>query len=173
MSCRHLNIKFYENGDVEYNFFKHHSDYKLYKYQIDYPIEQIEIIGGQDYNSDNFKMTKMSNGFALLTWDKLKEDKHGARGITYKKKNFLKKIEQSDGTFTLKYFEKINIKASLQEDRFGLCLHSKFSNISAIKNKSTAIFNGVTYKPRNLCEIVFDESGILEVDWELEIQKNK
>lgn len=172
MSCRHLNINFKENGDVEYHFFRHHSEYKLYKYIIEYPFDKIEIIGGQDYNHDNFKIFKMSNGYALLAWDKVKEN-NSARGINYLKRDYLKKMQHSNGSFTFRYIDEINIKASKTGDTFSLWLHTPFSNISAIKEKSMAIFNGVSYKPRELSEIVFRESGVLKVDWELEILHNK
>lgn len=172
MSCRHLSISFKENGDVEYHYFRHHSEYKLSKYIIEYPIEKIEIIGGQEYNEDNFSISRTSNGYALLEWDKVKEDK-GARGISYIKKDYMKKLKLPDGSFTFRYFEEIKIKASKPEDRFGLWLHTPFSKISAIKKKSTANFNGKIYKPRELGEIVFSQSGILVVDWELEILKDK
>lgn len=173
MSCRHLNITFKENGDVEYSFFKHHAEFKLYKYQIDYPIEMIEIVGGQDYDIENFKFIEMTNGFALLSWDKLKEDEYGARGVTYIKKKFLKKFEHSDGTFTFKFYENISIKAPKQGDTFSLWLHTPYSNISAVKKLSSATYNGTKYQPRELSEIVFNKSGILAVDWELEILKKK
>ncbi len=91
MSCRHLNITFKENGDVEYDFFKHYSEYGLCKYIIEYPIDKIEIIGGQYFNSDNFKILPMSNGFTMLEWEKIKDK---ARGIKYIKKNYLQKLYQ-------------------------------------------------------------------------------
>jgi hypothetical protein len=171
MSCRHLNISFKENGDVEYHYFRHHSEYKLSKYIIEYPIEKIQIIGGQEYDEDNFTISRMSNGHALLEWDKVKKD-NGARGINYIKKDYMKKLKLPDGSFTFRYFEEIKIKASKPNDTFSLWLHTPFSKMSAIKNKSTAVFNGLKYKPGELSEIVFRQSGILIVDWELEILRD-
>lgn len=171
MSCRHLSIIFRENGDVEYNYFRHHSEYKLYKYIIEYPFEQINIIGGKDYNKDNLKYKRMSNGYALLEWDKVKENGVG-RGISYIKKDYLKKLQQPDGSLTFGYIENIKIKALMPGDTFCLWLHFPDAKISAIKKKSTAVFKGVNYKPRELSEIVFKETGILKVEWELELLKD-
>ena len=162
MNCRKLTISFKENGDVEYAFFRH-SKYKLYRYLIEHPFELVEIVGGQDYDKDNFKMQKTPEGYMLLTWDKMLSN-NGARGITYIKKQFLKKENEH-----LIYKENIKIKCDKPGDRFALWLHSPYSNISALKNESTAVFNGRTYKPRELSEIVFRESGILKVNWKLEI----
>lgn len=169
MACRHLNIIFLENGDIEYHFFKHHSEYKLYKYEIDYPFENVEIIGGQDFNIDNFKTIKTNNGLTLLTWDKLKESINGARGINYLKKNYLQKIEYGNRNYSYKYIEKIQIKVPEPGDSFVLYLHGINRSISAIKRKSRARFNNIQYQPRDLCEIVFNTPGILEIDWELEL----
>lgn len=167
MACRHLNIHFTETGDVDYNFFRHHSKTMLSRYLIEWPSDQVEILGGQCLKEHNFRTSVTAEGFLLLEWDKLLESETGlGRGVKYRKKGFLQRQTNEDKLWS--YREKLGIKAD-----FSLNLHSQFQPISAIKSRSSAIFRSGTglvkaFLPRDLSEAVFHESGELEVDWVLE-----
>jgi len=83
MVCRHMYITLHENGDVEYDYFRHHSRYKLSYYLIECPAEKVIIHGGQELETDNFCHSVTKEGYLLLSWDKRKEDI--GRGFHYTK----------------------------------------------------------------------------------------
>lgn len=167
MTCRHLNIDFLENGDVEYHFFRHHSEYTLYRYEIDWPANQVHINGGQCLNEHNFRRSTLSNGHLLLEWDKIPEkETQLGRGINYIKQHFLKPVPAEPHLW--QYQEDITIKPD-----FWFYLHSPNKRINAIKNRSTATFVStsgqiLSYKPRELTERRFRTAGILKIRWVLE-----
>ncbi len=168
MDCKHLNIDFLETGDVRYRFFRHHSEFMLHRYLIEWPAKKVEIIGGQCLRDHNFRSSVTASGFLLLEWDRVLEEKTGfGRGVDYIKRGYLKRPLNEPTLWH--YREKVNI-----EPDFGLWLHSPRERISAIKCRSTAEFTGTDgcrkcFRPRELTERVFHEAGVLDIDWTLEV----
>lgn len=167
MACRHLNIRFLESGDVEYRFFRHHSETMLHRYVIEWPAEQTEILGGQCIEEHNFRRSINQEGFLLLEWDKVPESETGlGRGIDYVKRGYLMRPVNEPTLWH--YREKFRIKPD-----FSIWLHSPFECINAIKRRSSATFQRTTghiqtFSPWDLSRCVFNEPGLLSVDWILE-----
>ena len=168
MTCRHFTVTFRENDDVEYHFFRHHHEYMLSKYTIDWPAAQVEILGGQCLDDHNYRTTTLPNGHLVLEWDRIPESttKLG-RGVHYVKKNFLTSILWPAPRW--QYHEDFRIKPD-----FSLWLHSPYERLSAVRNESTAIFypntdQPISYPPRKLSERVFRVPGTLRVRWVLEL----
>ena len=163
MACRHLNIRFLDSGDVEYNFFRHHSKTMLYRYLIEWPAEQIEILGGQCLKDHNFRRSVTKDGFLLLEWDRVPDL---GRGVNYVKRGYL--THPSGEPELWQYSEQFNIKLD-----FSLHLHSPWERINAIQRRSTARFCGIdgherSFLPRDLVECVFRSGGVLSIHWILE-----
>lgn len=168
MACRHLYIDFLENGDVKYEFFRHHSKFMLYSYLIKWPAEQIDIIGGQGLEDHNFRRITTPDGFLRLEWDKVSEaETKVGRSVDYIKRGFLKYLSGEPALWG--YSERINIKPD-----FSLWLHSPYERLNAIQRRSTAVFFGKdgqeqNYRPRELSQRVFNQKGVLKVNWTLEL----
>lgn len=167
MACRHLNIRFLETGDVEYHFFRHHSKTMLHRYLIEWLADQVTVLGGQCLEDHNFRKSVTTDGFLLLEWDMVQEAETGlGRGVDYVKRGYL--THPVDEPALWHYREQFSIKPA-----FSIWLHSPFERINAIQRRSNAVFRraqgGIqNYWPRDLSECVFQEPGVLTVDWTLE-----
>lgn len=159
-----MRITFKENCDVWYEV-RLACDYKQEKsrYIIDYPVSKIEI----DDNDSILPIYKseIPNNTTLL------EIKGMTSEITikYVKKEFLKKEIINGNKNVLKYRENILVDIDKNQNVFCLHIHSPYSYVSAIRDLSTAKFNGISYAPGDLCPIYLKQSGTMEIDWTLEI----
>jgi hypothetical protein len=107
-------------------------------------------------------------GFTELVW-KLP----CSNTLSYVKAGFLQKpVNSTSNNNLLHYFERIKIKA---KPDFGLWLGSPYGELSAVRARSTAIFEEkysgkqTVFKPRELAEHVFHKIGTLTVNWILEV----
>jgi hypothetical protein len=167
MHIEQLKITFKENSDVHYFFQIKKLDSEVIKHIIDYPIDKIEI----DDDDSLFPLltSKLPNGNTLIEID---EDT-SIIYLKYIKKGFLQNVTAEFNTVNLRYYEKIEINLTEKNQSFWLSIQSPFSYISAIRKKSTALFNNQYYAPGDLSPFACKESGILEIDWELEIIQEK
>jgi hypothetical protein len=167
MACRHHKIRFLETGDVEHHFFRHHSNTMLHRYLIEWPAEQVDILGGQCLEDHNFQRSVTKDGFLLLEWNVVKEaESRLGRGVTYVKRGYLTRPANEPTLWH--YKEQFRMKPD-----YAIWLHSPYDCISAIKQRSIAVFESTSgkarnYHPRDLSECMFREPGLLSVNWILE-----
>jgi hypothetical protein len=162
-----MKITFKENCDVWYEIRRSKYDFEIFSHIVDYPINKIDI---DDIDSiyPVYK-SEMQDGRTLIEI----KGSPSEINLKYVKKEFLKPVNRSDGKRTMRYYEDIEIDLSENQTEFCLNVHSPFSYISAIKNNSTAKFNNYSFAPGNLSPIFLKQSGVMNIDWELEIMEEK
>lgn len=155
-----LNITFKENGDVHYHIkIYEFNKYDTFSHIVDFPKDSIELL--DDESIDPIYISELPNGKSLIEISVSTRDIN----LIYIKKGFLKEIDNNH----FKYTEKIDINLLENSSYFALKIHTPYSYISALRNKSFAKFNGVLYAPGEISPIILRQSGIMEIDWELEI----
>ncbi len=162
-----MKITFKENGDVWYEISVSKFDLEIFNHIVDYPINKIDI---DDIESIYpVYISELSNGKTLIEI----KGSPSEINLKYVKKKFLKKEIINDDKVVLKYCENIKIDIDESHSWFCLKIHSPFSYISAIRKLSTAKFNKYSYEPRDLTQITLKQSGIMQIDWYLEIMEDK
>lgn len=196
---RTLRIDFCADKSVNYEFSRCRSEYEISEFLIEYPTEKVIIHETENLNTDNFNKTINYNNHFSLFWDKRKSSNlsKDSRIIKYTKLDYLTIYQ--DNPLILRYNEVFKIKGNNNkdnnEDTHVLYIHGVDRQISAIKKLSKSIFksssNGFTHtcncskygcsehevfqgkvlllKPSELIGIQFNCSGILEIDWYLEL----
>jgi len=163
-----------------------------------YLTDKITLLDGQNVHTADFRQSARTSNQLTLEWDKTPETQWAkdTRVIEYEKVGFLGIVSQNPLRFA--YSENIPIKAS-EDNCLHLYLHGRDKQISALKAQSHAFFlpasRGyihccqaflrlgryecweqncepnvqVPLKPTQLADIKFYASGVLQVDWLLEI----
>ena len=199
---RELQVHFLENGNVRYRFCRRGFPHRISTYSIDYPTDKIILHEGENVHTADFRQSARTTNQLVLEWDKTPETQwtKDQRVIDYEKVGFLNII--SPGPLSLAYRERLSIKAS-EDSCFHLFLHGRDRRISALKAQSQAIFlsasrgyihccNAFVYsgryvcweesfgasvkvhlRPTQLADAKFHASGILQVEWVLEIDESK
>lgn len=133
---RWLSIEFLENCNVKYSFYRH-PDFK--EYTIDFQSEMVEINNENELKIWGYEKSITNNGNIKYARG---SDEVINSMIVYTKLNFLKKL-QSDTPY-YEYHEKIKIKHNPQhyptDSCFVINIHDRNRRMSAVKNKSKAIF---------------------------------
>lgn len=158
-----MNITFKENCDVWYEIRQLEFDLDIFSHIVDYPINKIDL---DDIDSIYpIYKSELPDGKTLIEI----KGSPSEINLKYVKKEFLKNEIDSENKIILKYCENIQIDISENLTEFYLNIHSPFSYISAIRKLSTAKFNNYSFAPGDLSPIFLKQSGIMEIDWTLEI----
>ncbi len=162
-----MKITFKENCDVWYEIRRSTYDLEIYSHIVDYPINKIDI---DDIDSIYpIYKSEINDGKTLIEI----KGSPSEINLKYVKKEFLKLVKRSDGKTSMRYCEDIEIDLSENQNEFCLNVHSPFSYISAIKNNSTAKFNNYSFAPGDLSPIFLKQSGVMKIEWDLEIMEDK
>ena len=140
---RQLTVTFQESGDVDYQFLRTSADGNLTRYLIAYPAEKVSVTGGENLPGDNFRSAITREGHVQLTWER---GTGGKRGVDYTKVGFLDVLQPDP--LLLRYREKIHIKNErqpveevLQPNVFLLKVHDRNQRLSAVEERSQAVFH--------------------------------
>ncbi len=160
---KNINVTFKENGDVWYEIRLSEYDLEIFNHIVDYPINKIDL---DDIESIYpIYKSEMPDGKTLIEI----KDSPSEINLRYVKKEFLKKQISSENKTIMKYCEKLQIDVAANQNEICLHIHSPYSVISAIRKLSTAKFNNYSFAPGDLSPIFLQQSGIMEIDWTLEI----
>lgn len=162
-NIKRMKITFQENCDVWYNIYISEYNLETFSYFIDYPENKIEI---DDFDSVYpIYKSKTADGKTLI---EIKENPI-LINLKYIKKGFLKKEIVDENKTVLRYREDLQVDVDENQSQFWLQVHSPYSYISAIRKLSTAKYNNQFFAPGDLSSIILKQSGIMEIDWKLEI----
>ncbi len=161
---RQLTVTFQENGDVDYQFLRTSADGNLTRYLIAYPAEKVSVTGGENLSLDNFHSAITREGHVQLTWER---GQGGKRGVHYTKIGFLDVLQPDP--LLLRYREKIHIKNErqpvgevLQPNVFLLKVHDRNQRVSAVEERSQAVFHCTSAGVIHTCQAFLRHSRGVE-----------